>query len=222
MECKHCKKECKNPNSLRNHERLCKFNPDRQIVKSNFIKYNEIRKELGLAGTNQFVKAKQEGRTFNVSEETRKKLSESARGKNYTEERRKKHSETMQRVVREKPESYSASNVNGRSKKIFYSEVWLDSLWEYEFAKWCDDNNISWEKNKDSFEYDWNGKRLYYPDFYLKELGYYVEVKGYERERDLAKWKVVPNLLVIRRKEIEEIRKGNFILRQVSPHAYTM
>lgn len=27
--CKHCKKECKNSNSLRNHERLCKSNPNR-------------------------------------------------------------------------------------------------------------------------------------------------------------------------------------------------
>jgi hypothetical protein len=28
--CKHCGKECKNDNSLRNHERLCKSNPNRQ------------------------------------------------------------------------------------------------------------------------------------------------------------------------------------------------
>ena len=30
--CKYCDKECKNDNSLRNHERLCKSNPDRQTV----------------------------------------------------------------------------------------------------------------------------------------------------------------------------------------------
>jgi hypothetical protein len=29
--CKYCNKECKNDNSLRNHERLCKSNPNRQI-----------------------------------------------------------------------------------------------------------------------------------------------------------------------------------------------
>lgn len=28
--CQYCGKECKNANSLRNHERLCKQNPDRQ------------------------------------------------------------------------------------------------------------------------------------------------------------------------------------------------
>ena len=32
MICKFCEKECKNDNSLRNHERLCKSNPKRQIV----------------------------------------------------------------------------------------------------------------------------------------------------------------------------------------------
>jgi hypothetical protein len=30
--CKFCKRECKNENSLRNHERLCKLNPNRQTV----------------------------------------------------------------------------------------------------------------------------------------------------------------------------------------------
>lgn len=28
--CKYCGKECKNANSLRNHERLCKSNPNHQ------------------------------------------------------------------------------------------------------------------------------------------------------------------------------------------------
>ena len=30
--CKYCGKECKNDNSLRNHERLCKSNPNRQLT----------------------------------------------------------------------------------------------------------------------------------------------------------------------------------------------
>ena len=37
MECKFCNKECKNKNSLRNHERLCKLNPNHQTIKSNFV-----------------------------------------------------------------------------------------------------------------------------------------------------------------------------------------
>ena len=30
--CQFCGKECKNPNSLRNHERLCKANPNHQVT----------------------------------------------------------------------------------------------------------------------------------------------------------------------------------------------
>ena len=37
--CKYCGKECKNLNSLRNHERLCKLNPEKQV--SSFMAYNE-------------------------------------------------------------------------------------------------------------------------------------------------------------------------------------
>lgn len=36
--CQFCGKEYKNRNSLCNHERLCKDNPNRQILESNFKK----------------------------------------------------------------------------------------------------------------------------------------------------------------------------------------
>jgi len=39
--CKFCGKVCKNANSLRNHERLCKENPERQ--ESSWIKFNHER-----------------------------------------------------------------------------------------------------------------------------------------------------------------------------------
>lgn len=208
MNCKFCERKCKNANSLRNHERLCHNNPNRQI----FDRAGEKNPMYGKThkGSNQHTKAKKEGRTVIISDSTRKKLSESAKGKKHTEEIKKKISETMQRIVREKPESYSASNVNGRSKKIWYKDAWMDSSWEYEFAKWCDSNQVQWEKNKKSFEYEWDGLRLYYPDFFLPKLNMYVEIKGYERERDLAKWKVVPNLLIVKAYEIKKIKNGTF------------
>lgn len=37
--CKYCGRVCKNDNSLRNHERLCKENPNRQ--KSSFVSYHD-------------------------------------------------------------------------------------------------------------------------------------------------------------------------------------
>lgn len=53
--CKYCQSERKNKNSLHNHERLCKLNPNRQI--SSFVAYNKTPHK----GTNQFVKARKLG-----------------------------------------------------------------------------------------------------------------------------------------------------------------
>ena len=51
---------------------------------------------------------------------------------------------------------------------------------------------------------------MYFPDFYLEDLNLYIEVKGYERERDLTKWKVVNNLLVIKKSDISLIKENRF------------
>jgi hypothetical protein len=213
MDCQYCKKECKNPNSLRNHQRLCKENPDRQLIKNNLEEYNKRRKGLGLTGSNQYTKAKQEGRIISMKGETREKLSAVWKGKKMSDEQKTKISKSMQRAVRENPESYSASNVNGRVKKVFYKGILLDSKWELEFAEWCDSQSIQWEKNKEGFEYEWKGKRIYYPDFYLPDLGRFVEVKGYEREKDSAKWKSVPDLIIVKVGEIKKIRQGSYKLK---------
>jgi len=93
MECSYCNKVCKNDNSLRNHERLCKSNPERQILISNFIKYNEKLKngELTKEYSNQHIKAKLNGSVYIVSDETRLKLSNSSKGRVYTEEQKRNH-----------------------------------------------------------------------------------------------------------------------------------
>ena len=44
MECRYCGRICKNDNSLRNHERLCHSNPNRQISYGNHGKMPEHTK----------------------------------------------------------------------------------------------------------------------------------------------------------------------------------
>ena len=52
--CKFCSKECKNSNSLRNHERLCKFNPARQSLPAKTKSwYDSMHSRKGQA-TNQY------------------------------------------------------------------------------------------------------------------------------------------------------------------------
>ncbi len=209
MNCRFCEKVCKNDNSLRNHERLCHKNPDRQIIVSNFIEFNKKRKEQNIKGTNKFIKFKQLGLPSPlVSEETKKKMSEASKKRVWTEEQRKKHSESMKIAVKKHPDSYTKNNVVGRVKNLDYNGVKLKGKWELIVAKWLDENQIKWEHETKSFEYEWNGKRNYYPDFYLPDFDFFIEVKGYVTDRDLSKWKNITNLKVFKLNEINKIKNN--------------
>ena len=209
--CKFCNKDTKNKNSLRNHERLCKNNPNRQISSFEKPEIQQKRKK-----SNQYIK----GTAVPYGEDTinrlRKKSSEY-----WTPERRKALSvhktELMKELVLKYPESYSYKNFCGRSKKTLYKNQWMHSSWELITAQWFDRNDIKWTKKVPGFLYKWEGRdRTYFPDFYLEEYDCYVEVKGYETDRDTAKWSSIPNLIVLKEKEINDIKKNKFIFGQIS------
>lgn len=131
----------------------------------------------------------------------------------WTDEDRLKHSAIMKKVVEANPDSYSKNNVCGRVKIEEYNGESFHGKWEVMFAKWLDENGISWARKVEPLKYEWNGKwHLYFPDFYLPEMDVYVEVKGYETERDRCKWKAVPNLIVIKQVDINKIKAGTFSL----------
>ena len=128
----------------------------------------------------------------------------------WTEERRKQRSKAMKKAVRENPESYSSSN-RGRTKQQIVDGVKLQGQWEVDFYLWAKEQGLEPQRPEGSFPYTWKGERQYFPDFYIKSLDLYVEVKGYETERDRAKWNYFPHTLcVVKKKEIEQIRKGCF------------
>ena len=94
----------------------------------------------------------------------------------------KKHtSEVLSNVLKGKTGGYRERG--GRGKGCRYKGVWLDSTWELALAQKLDELSISWERDtgRHRFAYvDASGKtRLYFPDFFLPELGCYVEVKGF-------------------------------------------
>ncbi len=73
-----------------------------------------------------------------------------------------------------------------------YNGYWMDSGAERKFAELLDKNNIRWIKNTDKFftYRDISGKlRKYYPDFYLPDYDYWVEIKGllYRNDNDFIK-----------------------------------
>jgi uncharacterized CHY-type Zn-finger protein len=79
-----------------------------------------------------------------------------------------------------------------------YNGYWMDSGAERKFAELLDANDIKWIKNTDKFftYRDGSGKsRKYYPDFYLPEYDYWVEIKGllYMNDNDPIKLASVGN-----------------------------
>lgn len=207
--CQYCGRKCKNLNSLRQHEIRCKLNPNK--IDMGYIKPGHSN---GHKGTNQFIKAKELGLEKPIiSEDTRYKIGNAWRGKQHTNKEKKKISEGIRKAIINNPESYSSSNVNGRVKHYEYNNVILDGKWELEVAKFLDANNIKWEKPNKGIPYNWNNSvHLYFPDFYLPEFNYYIEVKGYQRDRDISKWNAVDNLIIIKENEINEIRKNIYHL----------
>ena len=206
MNCKYCK-EAKNIFGLKNHESYCKMNPER---KSKAGENNPMFGKKSNA-SNQYIKSKKMGLPSPLlGQETRKKISDSKKGEKWTLERKKKHSEKMKKTVLKNPSSYSANNISGRTKIFEYRGFKLKGKWELDVAKWLDSRKIEWtNKITKPFEYFWIGETHYYfPDFYLPKINAYIEVKGYERDRDKQKWKCVDNLIIIKKEEIEQIRKG--------------
>jgi hypothetical protein len=210
MDCIFCGKVCKNSNSKRNHERLCKLNINRQVHPSKTEAwFNAMRSKKG-SGSNQWTKANQTGIPYVVREETRKKLSESGKKQVWSEERKANHRLAMAKAVADNPESYTSSN-RGRTKQIVVDGIKFQGKWELEFYQYCKSTDVKICRSNEWFEYEWNGIRKYFPDFYLPEYDLYVEVKGYETDRDRAKWKAFPKQLkVIRKQDIIDIRRGCF------------
>ena len=75
---------------------------------------------------------------------------------------------------------------SGRGKKGRYMGYWCDSSWELAWVIYNLDHGLSFERNKDTFDYIYEGQNLkYLPDFKVGEK--YIEIKGYVTNQFLAK-----------------------------------
>lgn len=222
LKCIYCQKEYPSKRSYSQHIIRCPLNKNRiKIYSDNIKKYNNLPKEKKTI-RNGYTKAKEQGRIYIISKETRKKLGEASHKRVWSDESRLKLSLSMKLAVQKYPESYNKNNVCGRVKNITYlsrtgEEIILKGSWEYMVAKFLDDNNISWTNNIHPFEYVYNDtKHFYFPDFYLYDYDIYLEVKGYKRDKDIAKWNNFPKLLVVlEKREIELIKKNEFSIENL-------
>lgn len=202
MICQFCNRVAKSLNSNRQHEIRCKSNPDGVTVKPSYGM-------LGKKGANQY--------TYGaiMLDSTKQKISKASTDYNNTRwsdpDNRLRQSIAMKKAVDRNPEAYSSSN-RGRTKQIIIDGIKLQGQWEVDFYLWAKAQGLEPTRPTESFEYNWNGVRSYFPDFYIKSQDLYIEVKGYETERDRAKWRDFPkNLRIIKEAEIKQIRQGCFV-----------
>ena len=132
LSCQFCGKECKNRNSLCNHERLCKLNPNKQ-ESVGFTKFNAAR-EAGL------VTSWNTGLTKDTDERVKKSAksiskyyethSGSWTGRTHTEEQKQKISKARKQYLLEHPDQVPYL-LNHSSQKS-YPEVYFTELFEKE------------------------------------------------------------------------------------------
>lgn len=186
--CQYCNKELVGKNALTQHEIRCKENPNRiEIYIGNFNR-------RGHKGTNQFIKAQQLNLPKpEVSEETRQKLREKSIGRYHNDSTKEKIRLGICKHI-ENDDWH-----NHFITPILYNGEYYDSSWEVEFAKYLENHNIEFIRNKsESFDYFWKGSiHRYIPDFYLPKFDLYIEVKGMWSERDVCKWDQFPYKLDI-------------------------
>jgi len=163
---------------------------------------------LGKKGANQYTYGAE------MTAETKKKISKTStdwNNKRWSDpENRIKHSLIMKKAVENNPEAYTSAN-RGRTKQIIIDGIKFQGKWEVDFYNWAKENNLNPIRPTKGFKYEWNGERTYYPDFYIESKNLYVEVKGYETERDRSKWLQFPEkLCIIKETEIKKIKQGCF------------
>lgn len=170
LTCQFCGRDCKNRNSLCNHERLCKQNPNAMGVTG----WAAVSYTLGHPAWNR-------GLTKETDERVAKNVAaqkESIRlhgsvwlGRHHSLESRRKIALTV------------AGNTRGnRSKKGYYKGMYCGSSYELAYVIYNLDHDIPFAKCDRYYEYEYGGaKHLYFPDFELPD-GTIIEIKGYHTE----------------------------------------
>lgn len=204
MNCNYCNRTFTTKSGVSLHSKSCKNNPDRV---PGFWESEAYKKQQSDIRKSQPP----------LSEETRKKISETTIKNQRTPEYRAKQSLRMKQAVLDHPDSYSDKNVVGRSKHFEVNGVRFNSTWEYIVAQYLDLHNIKWtRKGIKPIPYLWNDSwHLYFPDFLIETADIYIEVKGYETERDRVKWKYSDKpVLVIKKKEVDSINNNLYNVQE--------
>ncbi len=161
--CKHCGKQCKNENSLRQHELRCKENPEHiSSVVNGFNNKGKDPWNIGLTKDDPRV-AKQAAAS-----------SKALRGRT----NHPQSSETRD-ILSIKAKERGLGGFNMRKAAITYNGIKLDSSYELEVAQSLDAAGIRWNRcGRFEYQHDDGSNHYYTPDFYLPEYDVYLDPKN--------------------------------------------
>lgn len=144
----------------------------------------------------------------NLSQESKEKIRNALKGQKIGKASTFEKEEERKRKISENRNGKMGGyrQGSGRGKQGRYNGYWCDSSWELAFVIYNLEHNINFKRNTRKFEYEFQGeKHKYIPDFIMED-GTYIEVKGYETEQTLAKYKAFPNTIqILKWKELKHM-----------------
>ena len=84
-------------------------------------------------------------------------------------------------------EKHPNSNIKWFTVSNGEKEIKVQGQWEANVANWLNSQNVKWDRKRICYD----GIHSYTPDFWLTELNFYIEVKGWLSDRDISKMKKV-------------------------------
>lgn len=212
--CKYCGKECKNENSLRQHEIRCKQNPNRIKLDLSKWKCPPEKRKLGTKNKVALTNGNKNKYLFpNEAEEFLKNNLDWHKGFTIINhgpnlgiastaekevERKRKISETMKK----NPLAGGKRIGSGRGKQGWYKGIYCDSSWELAFLVYYLDHNKNIKRCEERREYIFNNeKHTYIPDF-ITDDGI-IEIKGYKTQQWKSKLEQNPDIKVLYENDIK-------------------
>lgn len=202
--CKHCGRTCKNSNSLRNHERLCKLNPNRdehslQVMRENIYNWNHSEHPAWNKGKTKET----DERVAKYANVLRGRTNIHWLGRKHTDETKRKISATQKSnykgisryaTVREQRKSYAEE---------YFETVFTDAEMQYHVDRYFLD--FAWPKSKIYIEID--GEQHY------EDQGVIQHDK--ERTENLAKigWRLLKRIRWSEFQKLSFSEKENEIFR---------
>jgi very-short-patch-repair endonuclease len=153
--CQYCAKVSKNKNGHSNHQRLCPKNVNR-VYKNGM---------LGKKGSNHWIKAKEIGEPYVLTDESRKKMSNSSTGRKHSDNTKKKLSEIRKKFIDENPNK--VPYLLNHSSKISYPEKYFldcfsDIVQDIEFQFQVFRYKLDFANPKEKLYFEIDGDQHYY------------------------------------------------------------